>query len=61
VLADGAPARAATASFPFRSFLPLFHPRAVAFAQYNASEVVMGRTMKDWLRFSVCYWHTFRG
>lgn len=21
----------------------------------------MGKKMKDWLRFSVCYWHTFRG
>lgn len=28
---------------------------------YNADEDVMGRKMKDWLRFSVCYWHTFRG
>ena len=21
----------------------------------------MGKTMEEWLRFSVCYWHTFRG
>ena len=28
---------------------------------YNADEEVMGRKMKEWLRFSVCYWHTFRG
>ena len=21
----------------------------------------MGKTMKDWLKFSVAYWHTFRG
>lgn len=21
----------------------------------------MGRTMAEWCRFSVCYWHTFRG
>lgn len=34
---------------------------ALAFKQYNADEVVEGRTMRDWLRFSVCYWHTFRG
>jgi hypothetical protein len=20
----------------------------------------MGKPMKEWLRFSVCYWHTFR-
>ena len=23
--------------------------------------VLLGKSMKDWLRFSVCYWHTFRG
>lgn len=33
----------------------------LAFAQYDANEVILGKTMKDWLRFSVCYWHTFRG
>lgn len=33
----------------------------LAFKHYNESEVVHGKTMKDWLRFSVCYWHTFRG
>ena len=21
----------------------------------------MGKTMEDWCRFSVCFWHTFRG
>src|SRR5260221_6260117 len=30
------------------------------FKQYNAEEMLEGRTMKDWLRFSVVYWHTFR-
>ena len=34
---------------------------ALAFKQYNADEVVEGRSMREWLRFSVCYWHTFRG
>ncbi|XP_033125791.1 xylose isomerase-like isoform X2 [Anneissia japonica] len=24
-------------------------------------KVINGRTMQDWLRFSVCFWHTFRG
>ena len=24
-------------------------------------QVVLGRTMAEWCRFSVCYWHTFRG
>jgi xylose isomerase len=33
----------------------------LAFKQYNADEAVAGRSMHDWLRFSVCYWHTFRG
>lgn len=33
----------------------------LAFKQYNPTEVVEGRTMAEWLRFSVCYWHTFRG
>ncbi|MGV2341862.1 MAG UNVERIFIED_CONTAM: hypothetical protein LVR18_50485 [Planctomycetaceae bacterium] len=33
----------------------------LAFRHYDASAVVEGRTMKDWLRFAVCYWHTFRG
>jgi xylose isomerase len=33
----------------------------LAFKHYNAEEIVEGRSMADWLRFSVCYWHTFRG
>lgn len=33
----------------------------LAFKQYNPSEVIAGKTMEEWLRFSVCYWHTFRG
>ena len=33
----------------------------LAFKHYNAEEVVAGRKMKDWCRFAVCYWHTFRG
>ena len=28
---------------------------------YFDIQVVHGKTMEDWLRFSVCYWHTFRG
>ncbi len=32
----------------------------LAFKHYNADEVVDGKTMRDHLRFSVCYWHTFR-
>ncbi|MDH3719196.1 MAG: xylose isomerase [Planctomycetota bacterium] len=33
----------------------------LAFRHYNEDEVVEGKTMKDHLRFSVVYWHTFRG
>ncbi len=33
----------------------------LAFSQYDAAEVVAGKTMAEWLRFSVCFWHTFRG
>lgn len=34
---------------------------SLSFRYYNADEVIMGKPMKDWLRFSVCFWHTFRG
>ncbi|SHH32391.1 D-xylose isomerase [Cognatiyoonia sediminum] len=30
-----------------------------AFRHYNADEVVMGKTLKDHLRFSCAYWHSF--
>ncbi len=30
-----------------------------AFKYYNENRVVAGKTMKDHLRFAVCYWHTF--
>lgn len=33
----------------------------LAFKHYNEDEVIEGKTMKDHLRFSVVYWHTFRG
>jgi xylose isomerase len=32
-----------------------------AFKFYNPHEVVMGKTMKDHLKFSVAYWHTMTG
>ena len=34
---------------------------SLAFRHYNADEMVAGKTMKEHLRFSVAYWHTFRG
>ena len=32
-----------------------------AFKHYNPDELVEGKSMRDHLRFSVVYWHTFRG
>lgn len=32
-----------------------------AFRYYDAEKVVLGRKMKDWLRFSMAYWHTLCG
>jgi len=32
----------------------------LAFKHYHATEKVAGKTMRDHLRFSVAYWHTFR-
>ncbi len=34
---------------------------ALAFQHYNPDEIICGKSMKDHLRFSVTYWHTFRG
>lgn len=31
----------------------------LAFRWYDADRVVQGRTMRDQLRFAVCYWHSF--
>ncbi|XP_030838692.1 xylose isomerase-like [Strongylocentrotus purpuratus] len=33
----------------------------LCYKHYNADEEILGKTMAEWLRFSVCYWHTFRG
>ncbi len=33
----------------------------LAFRHYNANELVEGRSMKEHLRFAVCYWHTMTG
>jgi xylose isomerase len=33
----------------------------LAFKHYNADERVEGKTMREHLRFSVVFWHTFRG
>jgi len=33
----------------------------LAFKHYNPKEKVLGKTMAEHLRFSVCFWHTFKG
>eukprot|EP00873_Tetraselmis_striata_P019250 jgi/Tetstr1/439514/TSEL_027943.t1 len=33
----------------------------MAYRYYNADELLLGKPMKEWLRFSVAFWHTFRG
>jgi xylose isomerase len=34
---------------------------SLAFKHYNPDEVIDGKTMADHLRFSIAYWHSFRG
>jgi len=31
----------------------------LSFKYYNENQVVLGKSMKDHLRFATCYWHTF--
>ncbi|SFZ92003.1 xylose isomerase [Flaviramulus basaltis] len=33
----------------------------LAFKYYNPEQVIAGKKMKDWFKFSVAYWHTFCG
>ena len=52
------------AAFPDITNIPFEGPQSknpLAFKHYNADEVVAGKTMREHLRFSVVYWHTFRG
>jgi xylose isomerase len=30
----------------------------LSFRYYNPEEIILGKPMKEWLRFSVCFWHT---
>lgn len=51
-------------AFPGISSIPYEGPEStnpLAFRWYNADERVEGKTMRDHLRFSVVFWHTFRG
>src|SRR3989304_3459371 len=50
-------------AFPEIDRIPFEGPRSsnpLAFRHYNADEKVGAKTMRDQLRFSVVYWHTFR-
>ena len=52
------------AAFPNVSKIQYEGPKSknpLAFKWYNPEEIVDGKSMKDHLRFSVTYWHTFRG
>ena len=33
----------------------------LAFKYYNPEQVVAGKSMKEWFKFSIAYWHTFCG
>lgn len=53
-----------------RSYFPSVPPIAyegpkstnpLSFKHYDPTEVVEGRTLKEHLRFSIAYWHSFRG
>src|SRR5262245_27822467 len=53
-----------TAAFPEVERIKYEGPQSknpLAFHHYNADEKVGSKTMRDHLRFSVVYWHTFRG
>ncbi|WP_116999643.1 xylose isomerase [Desertimonas flava] len=48
--------------FPEIDTIPYAGPdtdNPLAFRWYDADRVVRGRTMRDHLRFAVCYWHSF--
>jgi xylose isomerase len=52
------------AAFPEVSKIRYEGPQSenmLAFHHYDADEMVEGKAMKDHFRFSVAYWHTFRG
>ena len=51
-------------AFPDIKNIPYEGPSSknpLAFKHYNPGELVEGKPMRDHLRFSVVYWHTFRG
>jgi xylose isomerase len=55
---------AKTSAFPEISKIKFEGPKSgnpLAFRHYDAGAVIEGKSMQDHLRFSVAYWHTFRG
>src|ERR1700742_5085421 len=51
-------------AFPKIPAIPYEGPKSknpLAFKHYNPDEKVEGKSMREHLRFSVVYWHTFRG
>ena len=47
-------------NIPKIKYNPSAKPDELAFKHYNPSEVIHGKTMEEWCRFSVVYWHTWR-
>ncbi|MGD0017499.1 MAG: xylose isomerase [Verrucomicrobiia bacterium] len=50
-------------TFPTVTRIPYEGPQSrnrLAFKHYNAVEKIDNKSMRDHLRFAVCYWHTFR-
>src|SRR5882724_1413943 len=53
----------ATAAFPDITRIEYEGPKSknpLAFKHYHASENLDSKTLRDHLRFAVCYWHAFR-
>ncbi len=58
------PRNTAPSAFPKIGSITFEGPQSknpLAFKHYDAGEIVDGKTMREHLRFSVAYWHTFRG
>ena len=52
------------AHFPAIKSIPFEGPKStnpLAFKYYDPNEMIGGKSMKDHMRFSIAYWHSFRG
>ena len=50
--------------FPFTGKIPFEGKESknvMAFHYYDPEKVVMGKKMKDWLKFAMAWWHTLGG